>query len=76
MAKGPVYKSNMEVVDSDLLQQLCDAIADLEQTMVPDVEIKRGGTCHMGYGVRKSKRSIAADTVIAIARQIKGKPGW
>ncbi len=78
-AKGPIYNSDTEVVDNDLLKQLHEAVAELKVNMVPNVEITRGnssGIRRLGYGVRKAKRSISADTVISIARQIKGRPGW
>lgn len=75
--KAPIYECNEKTVDTDLLKQLNAAIDRLEESMVPTVEITRGGGLgKLGYGVRKHNRSICADAIIAIARQIKGRPRW
>lgn len=75
MAKAPFYQSKDDCVDQDLLTQLCDAIEILKQSMIPSCKIKKGIE-QVGFGVKKAQRSIAADTVIAITKQIKARPGW
>jgi len=73
--KAPIYKSNEEVVNKELLDQLYSAVELLRDAMIPSIPINHGGL-QAGFGVSKAQRSIAADNVIAIARQIKAKPGW
>ncbi len=76
MAKAPTYKSKEDMVDPELMDQLCDALEELKLSMYPSVNITKYGDMNVGFGVKKAQRSIAADAVIAIARQIKARPGW
>jgi hypothetical protein len=75
MAKGPIYKIANEVADKNLYDQLVQAMERLKETMIPRQDITRLGKI-VGYGVDKAQRSIAADAVISIAKQIKARPGW
>lgn len=75
MARGPIYKIASEMADKDLYNQLMEAIDHLGGTMVPTRTITKARST-VGYGVDKSQRSIAADSVISIAKQIKARPGW
>lgn len=75
MAKGPIYKTKDEMADKDLYNQLMEAIDRLGQTMIPTRTITKARST-VGYGVDKAQRSIAADNVISIAKQIKARPGW
>jgi hypothetical protein len=74
-AKGPVYSQNEKAVDEELLDDLQEAIRNLIENCKPKIKINRAQR-HIGYGVDKAKRSIAADTVMSITRQIKARPGW
>ncbi|MCK5613407.1 hypothetical protein KAR91_66670 [Candidatus Pacearchaeota archaeon] len=74
---SPIYKKKDIIAEHErkLLDQLSDAVADLEINMQTSVPITKG-TCQIGFGVRKLQRSIAADRVISIAKAIKALKGW
>ncbi len=74
-AKGPIYKSKNILCDGELADQLAEAVSRLVKEMESSVPIKRG-QCEIGFGVSKTKRGIAADSVISIARAIKSLRGW
>jgi len=77
--KAPVYTLEGSVGYPDLLAQLNIACADPEEKMKASVPISRntaGGKTTIGYGVDKTQRSIAADSVISIAKAIKALKGW
>ncbi len=74
-AKGPVYKEKDVIINTELLSQLTDAVSVLEDAMKATIPIYLG-TSESGFGVSKTQRGIAADTVISIARAIKGLKGW
>lgn len=78
MAKGPIYdkeKGYISEGDLHLLHQLDDAFAELKERMRITKEIYKG-KAKIGFGVDKAQRSIAADSVISIARAIKALKGW
>ncbi len=79
MAKGPIFQEKDVIVDEGLLKQLSEAVDGLEIAMKATRPIYRGnssGKTLIGYGVDKSQRSIAADSVISIAKAIKALKGW
>ena len=73
--KKPIYLDKNQLVDEILYNQLQQAINELRRNMYTTIPIKKGNQ-RIGFGVDKSQRSIAADQVISIAREIKSKPGW
>ena len=73
--KGPIYREKGTATNCDLLKQLYAAVAILEENMYADSEIYNG-VHTAGWGVKKLNRSIAADSVISIARAIKALKGW
>ena len=78
-AKAPVYTEKDFVCDSDLLKQLYEAVAELEEKMKATLPIKKGnssGSRTIGFGVNKAQKGIAADSVISVARAIKSLKGW
>ena len=75
MAKAPIYQSKDDMVDTELMDQLCDALEELRMSMYPTAKITKGNSS-VGFGVKKAQRSIAADAIIAITKQIKARPGW
>ncbi len=74
-SKGPICKEENCVDGQDLLNQLNEAIDELHKRMKATIPIKRGPSLS-GYGVNKTQRGIAADSVISIAKAIKGLKGW
>ena len=72
----PIYEDKHKLPNEDLYKQLCEALTWLHEKMQPSIPITRGRIAKVGFGVNKSQRSIAADAVISIAREIKSKPGW
>jgi hypothetical protein len=73
--KAPIYTECNIRVDEDLISLLNDACDNLVVNCRPNVPISKAGA-RVGYGVDKAKRSIAADNLISIAKQIKARPGW
>lgn len=81
MAKsyGPTYKEENILCDTELLQQLDIAFAVLREKMKATLPIKKNtlrGSTVIGFGVDKTQRGIAADSVISIAKAIKALKGW
>jgi len=74
MAKAPIYKEGC-VEHPELLQQLRDAVEELELQMQASVPIKKEHRI-VGFGVSKTKRGIAIDAIISIAKAIKSQRGW
>ena len=73
--KGTIYKEENTISQPELLNQLMDAVRELEEKMKATVPIKRG-QLRIGFGVSKTQRGIAADAVISIAKAIKSANGW
>lgn len=73
--RGPIYKEKNAATNADLLKKLHEAVAILEDNMYANSEIFNG-VHKAGWGVKKLDRSIAADSVISIARAIKALKGW
>lgn len=73
--KATIFTLEGLIDGPELLDQLREAVEELERKMKAAVPIKRGGQ-RVGYGVSKAKRGIAADAVISIARAIKSLRGW
>ncbi len=73
--KATIFTLEGLIDGPELLDQLKEAVEELERKMKATVPIKRGGQ-RVGYGVSKAKRGIAADAVISIARAIKSQKGW
>jgi hypothetical protein len=76
--KGPLYEEKDFIANGDtaMLDQLKNAVAELETRMrtskpISGYRIKPGL-----FGVDKAQRGIAADSVISIARAIKALKGW
>lgn len=77
--KAPVYKEKNTVCNTELLKQLYDAVAELEENMKATLPIRKGnmsGSRTIGFGVNKAQKGIAADSVISIARAIKSLKSW
>lgn len=76
--KGPIYREKGVICDPELLKQLNDAFVELETHMKSSIPIKgnMSGSTTVGFGVDKTQRGIAADTVISIAKAIKALKGW
>ncbi len=74
-AKGPIYREKDVVANVELLNQLSEAVSELESKMKASISISRGMT-GAGFGVNKAQRGIAADAVISIAKAIKALKGW
>lgn len=75
MAKAAIYSVENCACDSELLTQLKDAVIGLEEKMKASAPITKAGS-RVGWGVNKAQRSIAADSIISIARSIKALKGW
>lgn len=77
--KAPVYKEEGTIEGSELLKQLKYALVELEGRMKASIPINKHsvrGITTIGYGVSKTQRGIAADSVISIAKAIKALKGW
>lgn len=77
--KAPVYKEEGTIDGSELLKQLNNAFVELKDKMKASIPINRhrvSGITIIGYGVNKTQRGIAADSVISIAKAIKALKGW
>jgi len=71
----PVYKLEGSIGGPELLDQLKEAVVILEEKMKATVKVR----LHNGnqvFGVKKNQRDIAAEAVIAVAREIKKLKGW
>jgi hypothetical protein len=75
MAKGPIYEVEGSICNPKLLDQLKEAMFDLEVKMKATVPIRKGSH-PVWFGVDKVQREIAADAVISIAKAIKALKGW
>lgn len=73
--KAPIYTDEKQVGEAILLNQLKEAVIELEDKMRATILISNGGR-GVGWGVKKIHRSIAADSVMSIARAIKSLKGW
>lgn len=73
--KAPIYSEENQIGATQLLGQLKEAVIELEAKMQAAAPITKAG-CRVGWGVNKVHRGIAADSVISIARAIKGLKGW
>lgn len=73
--KASVYLDKGAICNSGLLDQLREAVFQLEEDMRAKVPIFRHDRV-LGYGVRKSQRGISADAVISVAKAIKSLKGW
>lgn len=73
--KASVYTERGAMCNTDLLNQLRDAILELEDKMKASTPIFKGER-EVGFGVSKVQRGIAADTVISVVRAIKALKGW
>lgn len=73
--KAPIYTDEKQVGEVILLNQLKEAVIELEAKMLATLPISRGGR-RVGWGVDKIHRGIAADNVMSIARAIKSLKGW
>ena len=76
---GPIYKEKGVVGNPELLDQLNEAFAELENQMKATVPINRNavnGSRTIGHGVNKAQSGIAVDRVISIAKVIKSLKGW
>lgn len=73
--KASVYTEERAICNTDLLNQLRDAMSELEDKMKASTPIFKGGR-EIGFGVSKVQRGIAADAVISIVRVIKSLKGW
>lgn len=73
--KAPIYSEENEIGEILLLDQLKESVVALEVKMQAAGPIMKGGN-RIGWGVNKSQRGIAADSVISIARAIKAAKGW
>ncbi len=74
-SKGPIYLDEGAIGGQALLSQLHNAVEELEHQMKATKPILKGN-CKMGFGVDKTQRGIAADSVISIAKAIKALKGW
>lgn len=74
-AKAQIFKEKGLVGNTELLGQLNAAVEELAIQMEATIPINRGRT-EVGFGVSKTQRGIAADSVISIARAIKALKGW
>jgi len=75
MSKAPIYKEENVSEYPELFQQLVDAVEELGLQMKATVPIKRAHRT-VGFGVSKTKRGIAVDAIISIAKAIKSQKGW
>lgn len=78
-SKGTVYKEKGVIGGQELLTQLNYAMEELEDKMKASIPINKrsvSGITTIGYGVDKTQRGIAADSVISIAKAIKALKGW
>lgn len=75
--RASVYKEKgvIPTADLGLLKQLNEAVVELEVRMEISKQIY-GGLHKIGFGVDKTQRGIAADSVISIAKAIKALKGW
>lgn len=73
--KAPIYSEENQIGEKQLLDQLKEAVVELEVKMQASRQITRAGR-GVGWGVTKVHRGIAADSVISIARAIKSLKGW
>ncbi len=74
-SKAKIYNEEGYPADADLIQQLHEAVERLEEESRAVLPISKA-QCRIGYGVNKSQRGIAADSVISITKAIKSKGGW
>lgn len=77
--KASIYQEENHIGNSELLDQLEQAMAELVEKMKADVPITRNtvsGATRVGWGVNKIQRGIAADKVISITKVIKSLKGW
>jgi len=75
VAKASVFREEGVVCNPELLDQLNAAVEELATQMKATISIKKG-TAKVGFGVSKTQRGIAADSVISIAKAIKALKGW
>jgi hypothetical protein len=73
--KASIYKEKGAPNNDILLDQLKDAVGELEDKMNANIPIFKGER-EVGFGVNKAQRGIAADAVISIAKAIKALKGW
>lgn len=73
--KAPIYSEEDRIEEIRLLDQLKEAVVELEIKMQAATPIVKGGY-RVGWGVNKTHRGIAADSVISIAKAIKSLKGW
>ena len=74
--KAGIHKKEETIENPELLDQLRQAVLELEAKMRATIPITRGGPNVIGFGVDKAQRGIAADFVISIAKAIKALKGW
>lgn len=74
-AKDKIYREDDYLANSDLADQLREAVSHLIEEMKTSIPINKS-LVGLGFGVSKTKRSIAADSVISITRAIKSLKGW
>lgn len=74
-SKAPIYTEEDSIGGQELLKQLHNAVEELKHQMKATKPIFKGH-CKMGFGVDKTQRGIAADSVISIAKAIKALKGW
>ena len=69
---APIYNSPQTVPKTlnDLLDLLSEATLDLQASCQASVPIRKGNRV-VGHGISKSKKSMAADRVTSIVREIK-----
>lgn len=73
--KASIYQIKGAIDKPELLDQLRQAMEELEIRMKATIPIFKGGS-KFGFGVSKVQREIAADSVISIAKAIKALKGW
>lgn len=73
--KANIYKEKDVIIGSELLDQLKEAVVELEDRMKTSITIYKYDV-PSGFGVSKAQKSIAADSVISIVRAIKALKGW
>jgi len=73
--KASIYSEKDRIGGIELLNQLKDAVVDLEEKMKASTPIVKSGV-RIGWGVNKAQRGIAADSVISVVRAIKALRGW
>lgn len=73
--KAPILRVKKAIGDPELLDQLRSAVEELELKMRATIVIKKAHV-EIGFGVDKTQRGIAVDSVISIAKTIKSLKGW